>query len=103
MGGQMPNEVSMCCDEPLVYHIYQMKDGSIGYEPWDYCPACLKICDGYNPREQEITKGANNDTIKRALERLSKEYGYGRKDNVIDSENDSVCDGLLYGPKKCSS
>ena len=45
-----------------------------------------------------LLKGANNDTIKRAAERLSKEYGFGRKDDVINSENDSVRDGWLYAP-----
>ena len=49
-----------------------------------------------------LLKGANNDTIKRAAERLSKEYGFGRKDDVIDSENDSVRDGWLYAPQGCS-
>ena len=47
-----------------------------------------------------LIKGANNDTIRRAAERLSKEYGFGRKDDVIDSENDSVRDGWLYAPQK---
>ena len=47
-----------------------------------------------------LLKGANNDTIKRATERLSQEYGFGRKDDVIDSENDSVRDGWLYAPQK---
>jgi len=50
-----------------------------------------------------LLEGANNDTIKRAAERLSKEYGFGRKDDVIDSENDSVRDGWLYAPQKCTA
>ena len=33
----------------------------------------------------KLTEGANNDTIKRAAERLSKKYGFGRKDDVINS------------------
>jgi len=49
-----------------------------------------------------LIKGANDDTIKRATERLSKEYGFGRKDDVIDSENDSVRDGWLYAPQQCT-
>ena len=32
-----------------------------------------------------LLKGATNDTIKRATQRLSKKYGYGRKDDAIDS------------------
>ena len=50
-----------------------------------------------------LLEGANNDTIKRAAERLSKEYGFGRKDNVIDSENDSIRDGWLYAPQECTT
>ena len=46
-----------------------------------------------------LLEGANNDTIKRAAERLSKEYGFGRKDDAIDSENDSVRDGWLLCTK----
>ena len=48
-----------------------------------------------------LLEGANNGTIKRAIERLSKKYGFGRKDNVIDSENDSVRDGWLYASPEC--
>ena len=47
-----------------------------------------------------LLKGANNDTIARANKRLAKELGFGRKDNVIDSENDSIRDGWLYAPQK---
>tara|TARA_R110002051_G_C8448595_1_gene456390 strand:+ start:67 stop:381 length:315 start_codon:yes stop_codon:yes gene_type:complete len=50
-----------------------------------------------------LLKGANNDTIKRAAEGLSKKYGFGRKNNVINSENDSVRDGWLYAPQKCTA
>ena len=49
-----------------------------------------------------LLKGANNDTIKRAAERLSKNYGFGRKDYAIDSENDSVRDGWLHASQGCS-
>jgi hypothetical protein len=49
-----------------------------------------------------ILEGANNDTIKRAIKRLSKECGFGRKDHVVNSQNDSVCDSLLYEPGQCS-
>ena len=47
-----------------------------------------------------LLKGANNDTITRANQRLAKEFGFGRKDDVIDSENDSIRDGWLYAPQK---
>lgn len=49
-----------------------------------------------------ILEGANNDTITRALKRLSKECGFGRKDNAFNSENDSIRDGILYGPGQCA-
>jgi hypothetical protein len=50
-----------------------------------------------------ITEGANNDTIKRALKRLSKECGFGRKNNAVNSQNDSIRDGFLYGPQRCTT
>ena len=48
----------------------------------------------------KLTEGANNDTIARANQRLAEEFGFGRKDDVIDSENDSIRDGWLYAPQK---
>ena len=50
-----------------------------------------------------LLEGANDDTIKRAAKRLSENYGFGRKDDAIDSENDSVRDGWLYAPKECTA
>ena len=47
-----------------------------------------------------LLEGANNDTIARANQRLAEEFGFGRKDDVIDSENDSIRDGWLYAPQK---
>ena len=47
-----------------------------------------------------LLKGANNDTITRANQRLAEEFGFGRKDDVIDSQNDSICDGWLYAPQE---
>ena len=62
------NQISECCDAPLVYHIWEKENKSIGYEPWDFCPECLECCSGYDPQEvdrmQQITEGANNGTIK---------------------------------------
>ena len=49
-----------------------------------------------------LLEGANNGTITKALKRLSEESGFGRKDNAIDSENDSVRDGWLYAPQECA-
>ena len=50
-----------------------------------------------------ILEGANNDTITRAIKRLSEECGFGRKDHAFDREDDSICDGLLYGPNECTT
>tara|TARA_R110002167_G_scaffold304252_1_gene508499 strand:+ start:200 stop:463 length:264 start_codon:yes stop_codon:yes gene_type:complete len=86
------NQISECCDAPLVYHIWEKLDESIGYEPWDFCPQCLKCCSGYDPEERdaknkmnELLKGANNETIRKSLKRLSKECGFGRKNNAVNS------------------
>ena len=62
----------------------------------------LDIKDNEPKNINHITEGANNGTIKRALKRLSKECGFGRKDYVVNSQNDSVCDSLLYKPGQCS-
>ena len=100
------NQISECCDAPLVYHIWEMENKSIGYEPWDFCPECLECCSGYDPQEQnrikQLTEGANDDTIKRANKRLAKDLGFGRKDNDVDSQDDSIRDGFLYGPQQCA-
>ena len=102
------NQISECCDAPLVYHIWEMENKSIGYEPWDFCPECLECCSGYDPQDRDkenrvkqLTEGANNDTIARSHKRLAEELGFGRKDNDVDSQDDSIRDGLLYGPQEC--
>ena len=61
----------------------------------------LEIEDTYEkvlPKKDitHLLEGANNDTITRALKRLSEDYGFGRKNNVIHSKNDHIRDGLLY-------
>tara|TARA_R110001583_G_scaffold38346_1_gene123975 strand:+ start:232 stop:567 length:336 start_codon:yes stop_codon:yes gene_type:complete len=66
----------------------------------------LEIEDTYRkilPKKDitHLLKGANNDTIKRAHKRLAKELGFGRKDNDVDSQDDSIRDGLLYAPQQC--
>ena len=61
------------------------------------------VLDITHKQPKDITyllKGANNDTIARANQRLAKEFGFGRKDDVIDSENDSIRDGWLYAPQE---
>jgi len=49
-----------------------------------------------------LLEGANNETITKALKRLSEGLGFGRKDDVVDSKNDSIRDGWLYGPQQCT-
>ena len=102
------NEVTECCDHAAVYYIWEKSDGSMGYEPWDFCPECLECCSLYNPKDRDkenkikqLTEGANNDTIARANKRLAKEFDFGRKDNDVDSSNDNIRDGLLYAPQQC--
>ena len=66
----------------------------------------LEIEDTYRkilPKKDitHLEEGANNDTIARANKRLAKELGFGRKDNDVDSQDDSIRDGLLYAPQQC--
>ena len=49
-----------------------------------------------------IIEGANNDTITRALKRLSKECGFGRKDNVVNSKTNSIYSNGVQEPQYCS-
>ena len=102
------NQVTECCDHAAVYYIWEKSDGSFGYEPWDFCPECLECCSLYDPknrdqenRMEQLTKGANNDTIKRANKRLAEKLGFGRKDNDVHSQNDSIRDDFLYEPQQC--
>jgi len=48
-----------------------------------------------------LFKGANNDTIARSHKRLAKELGFGRKDNDVNSSNDSIRDSILYESQEC--
>ena len=77
------NEITECCDHAAVYYIWEKSDGSLGYEPWDFCPECLECCSLYDPQKQDrmkqLTEGANNDTIARAHKRLAKKLGFGRR------------------------
>jgi hypothetical protein len=99
--------VSECCNASLLYYISTV-NGSIEYEQWDFCPECLECCSGYDPEERKenriskLLKGANNDTITRAIKRLSEECGFGRKDNAIYSQNDSIYNGGIYATQECA-
>ena len=50
-----------------------------------------------------LIEGANNGTIAKAHKRLAKELGFGRRDNDVNSSNDSIRDGFLYGPQECNA
>lgn len=86
--------------KPMSEMEWSYNQGSIEALEW-----ALDVVGGETEDSQKdinyILEGGNNDTIKRALERLSKDYGFGRKGDAIDSKNDSVRDGLLYGPQQC--
>jgi len=89
---------------------YEDRDGTkpMSEMEWAYNQGSIEalewVLDEKKPKDiTHITKGANNDTIARAIKRLSKECGFGRKDDVIDSQNDSIRDGLLYGPQECTT
>ena len=62
------NEITECCDHAAVYYIWEKSDGSLGYEPWDFCPECLECCSLYDPQKQDrmkqLTEGANNGSFK---------------------------------------
>ena len=34
--------VTECCGESLLFSVYQMKDGSLEFEPWELCRCCLE-------------------------------------------------------------
>ena len=76
---------------------------------WAHNQGWIKALEFVLDRKEEdiditqIHEGANNDTITRALKRLSKECGFGRKDDVVNSQNDSIRDGFLYGPSECTT
>ena len=91
------------------------KDNPMDLEEWanhngwvDALKWVLEIEDTYEkvlPKKEitQLLKGANNGTIARAHKRLTEELGFGRKDNAIDSKNDSVCHGWLYATEECTS
>ena len=57
---------------------------------------------GGEPKDiTHLLKGANNGTIAKAHKRLAKDLGFGRRDNDVNSKDDSIRDGLLYGPQEC--
>jgi hypothetical protein len=61
----------------------------------------LEITHDKSKDINHIIEGANNETIARALKRLSKECGFGRKDYVIDSKNDSIYNGGVDTSQEC--
>tara|TARA_R100001594_G_scaffold141865_1_gene188287 strand:+ start:1571 stop:1888 length:318 start_codon:yes stop_codon:yes gene_type:complete len=92
------NQISECCDAPLVYHIWEKSDQSIGYEPWDFCPQCLECCSGYDPKERAkeeylskilLTDKERRDVIARSIEKSKRENE--SLDSKFNIENDCVC------------
>jgi hypothetical protein len=89
------NQISECCDAPLVYHIWEKSDGSIGYEPWDFCPQCLDCCSGYNVEQRAIderlskillTDKERESIIGRTIQRIQRE-----NQSLIDDEDSESC------------
>ena len=97
--------------EDVLLSEYDARDGTMPMDEMTWAnnagwiEALEFVLDITHEKSKDIShllKGANNDTIKRAAERLSKNYGFGRKDYAIDSENDSVRDGWLHASQGCS-
>ena len=92
------NQISECCDALLVYHIWEKSDGSIGYEPWEFCPVCLECCSGYNEEQNAkkerlneilLTDKERSNIIGKAIQRLQSEHQSFIDDE--DSEPYCVC------------
>jgi len=99
------NQISECCDAPLVYHIWEKSDGSIGYEPWEFCPACLKCCSGYNEEQKAkkerlsrimLTDKERSNIIGKAIEKSRSENQSCTDDE--DSEPCVVCTCGINSP-----
>ena len=95
------NEISECCDTPLVYHIWEKSDGSIGYEPWEFCPECLKCCSGYSVEQKAkeerlskilLTEKERNGIIGRTIQKLRSEA-----ESFIDDEDSEPCNVCTCG------
>ena len=95
------NLISECCDDPLVYHIWEKLDGSIGYDPWEFCPTCLECCSGYDPEQKTIQDRINkilltdkerSDIIERAIKKSQSE-----NQPCIDDEDRESCDVCTCG------
>ena len=51
--------------------------------------------------KKDLTEGANNDTIRRALKRLSEDCGFGRKDDVVNSKVNSIHNDRIRIEEQC--
>ena len=40
----LDNEVSECCEVPLLYRVGIDKSGDVCIDKWDFCPSCLECC-----------------------------------------------------------
>ena len=100
------NEITECCNHAPLYYIWKEPDGSLGYEPWDFCPSCLESCSLYSPekrkeqiRLQEIllSDEERRDSIARAMEKTKRENELLNDD--VDIKTDSIC---VCGKQKCA-
>ena len=75
------NEITECCGHDALYYILTNSDGSVEYEPWEFCPKCLKCCSVYN-KEKAIerdrlnaillTQEQREKIIKNTIERIKE-------------------------------
>ena len=91
--------------EAVLDEEYHHRDGTKPMDEMDWAnnqgwiEALEFVLDITHEKSKDIShllKGANNDTITRANQRLAEEFGFGRKDDVVDSKNDNIRNGLLY-------
>tara|TARA_R110002096_G_scaffold349188_1_gene542303 strand:+ start:1142 stop:1381 length:240 start_codon:yes stop_codon:yes gene_type:complete len=75
------NEVTECCGHAAVYYILTNPDGSIDYEPWEFCPECLECCSVYDKEKIVqrtrldailLTQEERNNIIKNTIHRIKE-------------------------------
>ena len=88
---------SECCHAPPVFKIYELDDRII-YDPWDYCPTCLKVTSFYNREHRAyeeriksilLTDRKLSGIIRRKIKDVHSEAISFTDDE--DSETCSVC------------
>lgn len=93
----MLNLRTECCNVFPVFEINTI-DGKVIYEPWDYCPSCLKVTSIYNWEQRayeerikkiQLTDRKLNGIIKRKIKELHSEAISLSDDE--DSETSCIC------------